>query len=148
MKEATTMSGLDPDTPEEYQRRAEESEKNLEMTLTGAGMVLLSIIFGILNLITGGVVNRKREQREALLERDMETASQGKAESRRLAREFRGQPNRPAQLLEVYKQHSTTEDKIWMQGFWAGIPNTIKRYIEDQYEQHPEWLEGTETGWF
>lgn len=142
------MSGLDPDTPEEYQRRAEESEKNLEMVLTGAGMVLLSIIFGLLNLITGNMVNRKRERREDLLEHDLETAGQGKAESRRLAQELRGQPNRSAQLLKIYRRRSTTQNKIWMQGFWAGIPNTVKRYIEGQYEQHPEWLEGAETGWF
>ena len=100
------------------------------------------------SLKVGGIVNRKREQREALLERDLKTAGQGKIESRRLAQELRGQPNRAAQILKTYRQRSATKGRIWMQGFWAGIPNTIKRYIEGQYEQHPEWLDGTETGWF
>ena len=142
------MPGLDPPTPEEWQRSREESEKNFEMALTGAGMVLLSILFGILNFIMGNIVKRKQGQREALLERDMKTAGEGKAESIRLAKELRGQPNRAARILETYRQRSTTKDKVWMQGFWAGIPNTIKRYIEGQYEQHSEWLDGAETGWF
>lgn len=142
------MPGLDPPTPEEYQKRAEESERNLGMVIAGAGLILLSIIFGILNLIMGNIVNRRREQREALLENDLNTAGQGKIESIRLANELRGRPDRSSKILETYRHHSTTKDKVWMQGFWAGIPNTIKRYIEAEYEQHSEWLDGAQTGWF
>lgn len=142
------MPGLDPPSPEEYQRRAEESEKNFDMALTGAGMVLISIIFGLIQFITGIILGRKQKQREELLEHDREIAKQGRSESERLNDKLKGRPDRAEKTLEIYRQHSTTKDKVWMGGFWARIPNTIKRYIEDRYEQHPEWLDGTETGWW
>jgi len=142
------MPGLDPDTPEEYQRRDEASERNFDMALAGAGMVLLSLIFGLINLITCGIVKSKQRQREELIEHDSKISSEGGTESRRLVNGTRGQPNRFEKILEAYRQHSTTKGKVWMQGFWAKIPNPIKRYIEGQYEQHPEWLNGAETGWW
>lgn len=142
------MPGLDPPTDAEWQKINEESEKAFEMALAGAGMVLLSLLFGLINLITCGIVARKQRQREELIEHDSKISSEGGVESRRLVRETRGQLNRVEKILEVYRQHSTTKGKVWMQGFWAKIPNPIKRYIEEQYEQHPEWLDGAETGWW
>lgn len=141
------MPGLDPPTSEEWQKLNEESEKAFNMALAGAGMVLVSIIFSLLHCITFGIVERKQKQREDLLERDSQTAGQGKTESGRLADELRGQPNRFEKMLEAYRQYSMTKGKVWMGGFWAGIPNSIKRYIEGQYGQHPEWFNGAETGW-
>lgn len=141
------MAGLGPPTDEEFQRREEASEGAFDMALAGAGMVLLSIIFGIINFVTRGLIDHRQRQREELLEHDYQTASQGGAESRRLVEETKGQPDRYEKMLEAYRQYGTTKDSVWMGGFWAKIPNPIKQYIEGQYERHPEWFDGAETGW-
>lgn len=140
------MPGLDPPTHEEWQKLDDESEKAFDMAVTGAGMVLLSIIFSIGNFIIGNILQRKQEQREELLESDLEISRQGRFESLRLNEELKGLPDRSEQMLKAYRQYSMTKGKVWMGGFWARIPNTTKRYIEDQYGQHPEWLSGAETG--
>ena len=111
-------------------------------------MVILSIIFGIVNFIIGCTLNHKQEQREELLASDLQIARQGRSESLRLRDELKGQPGRLEKMLKAYRQYSMTKGKVWMDGFWARIPNTTKRYIEGQYEQHPEWLNGAETGWW
>jgi hypothetical protein len=142
------MPGLDPSTPEEWRKSNEESDKSFDMVIAGAGMVLLSIIFGIVNFIIGGALKHKQEQREELLASDLQISRQGRSESLRLSDKLKGQPCRLETMLKAYRQYSMTKGKVWMGGFWARIPNITKRYIEGQYEQHPEWLDGAETGWW
>ena len=141
------MPGLDPPTKEEWQKLEQEGEKAFDMCMAGAGIVLLSIIFGIVDHILKGALRRKQGQREKLLTSDLEISRQGRRESLLLNKSLKGQLDRSEKILEAYRQHSITKGKIWMGGFWARIPNTVKRYIEGQYEQHPEWLNNAETGW-
>lgn len=142
------MPGLDPPSAEYWRKRDEEAEKNFDMVVAGAGMVLLSIILGILHFIQGSILRRKQKKREELLANDLEISRQGKIESVNVYKELKGQPDCQEKMLEAYRSRSTTKGKVWMGGFWSRIPNPIKRYIEAQYERHPEWLESAETGWW
>lgn len=134
------MPGLEPMSHEYYAKQEEESERAFNMTLAGLGMILASIFFGIFNLIFGAIVKSNEREREERIRRDSKIAGEGKAAAKELAASLSGRPDYEEQILSAYREHRKTKSVPWVQGFWAGVYNPDKRYIESQFDQHPEWV--------
>lgn len=134
------MPGLEPMSHEEYVKQEEEGERAFNMTLAGLGMILASILFGIFNLIFGAIVRSNEREREERIRRDGKIAGEGKTAARELAASLSGRSDYEEQMLSAYREHRRTKSIPWVQGFWAGVYNLDKRYIESQFDQHPEWV--------
>lgn len=134
------MPGLEPMPHEYYVKQEEESERAFNTTLAGLGMILASILFGLFNLIFGAIVKSNEREREERIRRDGKIANEGKAAARELAASLAGQSDYKEQMLSAYREHRGTKSVPWVQGFWAGVYNSDKQYIESQFDQHPEWV--------
>lgn len=134
------MPGLEPMSHEYYEKQKEESERAFNMTLAGLGMILASIFFGILSLVFGAIAKSNKREREERIRRDGKIAGEGKTAARELAASLNGRPDYKEQMLSAYKEHRGTKSIPWVQGFWAGVYNPDKQYIESQFDQHPEWI--------
>lgn len=134
------MPGLEPMPHEYYVKQEEESERAFNTTLAGLGMILASILFGLFNLIFGAIARSNEREREERMQRDSKISREGKVAARELAASIRGQSDYKEQILSAYRKHRETESVPWVQGFWAGVYNSDKQYIKDQFDQHPEWV--------